>query len=62
MDKFRYEENEGEDEESEEGVAYNFADNVPIKDAHDAKSECNMGKRRRVGSGMERELQRDCRG
>jgi len=49
MDKFRYEENESEDEESEKGVASNFANDVAIEDAHVGKRQCNMGKRRSVG-------------
>ena len=43
MDKLGDKENKCEDEEAEESVAYNFTDNVAIKDAHGAKGECNMG-------------------
>jgi len=43
--EFGYEEDEGEDQESEERVTEDFADNIAIEDAHEAKGECNMGGR-----------------
>ena len=43
LDEFGNEENEGEDEESEEGVADDFAGDVAIEKTHGQKGECNMG-------------------
>jgi hypothetical protein len=40
-DKLRYEEDKGEDDESEERVTKNFADNVTVQYAHVANGECN---------------------
>jgi hypothetical protein len=40
--EFGNEEDKGEDEESEEGMANDFTDNIAIQDAHGAKGECNM--------------------
>jgi hypothetical protein len=40
-DQLRYEEDKGEDDESEEGVAKNFADNVTVQYAHETNGECN---------------------
>jgi len=36
-----YEKYKGKDDESEECVAENFADDIPVQDAHDANGECN---------------------
>ena len=40
-DELRNEEDKGEDDESEERVAKNFADNVAVQYAHEANGECN---------------------
>ena len=42
FDKLGDEEDEGEDDESEKGVADNFAGYVAIKETHGRKEECNM--------------------
>ena len=42
-DELGDEEDKREDEETEQGVAGDFAGNVTIEDAHEAKGECNMG-------------------
>ena len=41
LHQFWHEKNEGEDDESKECVTENFADDIPIQDAHDANGECN---------------------
>ena len=51
MDEFGDEEDEGENEEAEEGVASNFAGDVAVEDAHGEKGECNMGVGFDVGGG-----------
>jgi hypothetical protein len=56
MDKFRHEEDKGEDDESEEGMTNDFADYIAIEDAHDGKRQCNMGKEGNVEKGMALEL------
>jgi hypothetical protein len=43
-DQLGYEKYEGENEEAEERVTNDFAKNVPIKNAHGLKAECNMGR------------------
>ncbi|MGB2634926.1 MAG: hypothetical protein WAM58_13410 [Candidatus Acidiferrum sp.] len=45
FDKLGDEEDEGEDDESEEGVADNFAGDIAIKETHGRKEECNMGEK-----------------
>jgi hypothetical protein len=42
-DELGDEEDKREDEETEQGVTGDFAGNVTIEDAHEAKGECNMG-------------------
>ena len=42
-DELGDEQHEGEDEETQESVTYNFADNIAIEDAHGARGQCNMG-------------------
>ena len=39
--QLRHEEYKGEDGKSEECVAENFADDIPVQDAHDANGECS---------------------
>ena len=66
-------EDKSENEETKQGVAGNFAGDVTIEDAHEAKGECNMGgwprrcrghrgeetrKKWRVRSGAEGRVQR----
>ena len=40
-DQLRHEKYEGKDGKSEECVAKNFADDIPVQDAHDANAECS---------------------
>src|SRR5207248_6139035 len=40
-DQLRHEKDKSEDDKSEECVAENFADDIPVQDAHDANGECN---------------------
>ena len=40
-DQLRHEKYKGEDDQSEESMAENFADNVTVKNAHGATGECN---------------------
>jgi len=42
-DELGNKEDKGENEETKQGVAGNFAGDVTIEDAHEAKGECNMG-------------------
>ncbi|HUL34909.1 MAG TPA: hypothetical protein VL128_13575 [Candidatus Eisenbacteria bacterium] len=51
--KFWNEENEGEDEETKERVTNDFANYVPIEDAHGANGQCNMGESLEVVEGLE---------
>ncbi|MGB7726421.1 MAG: hypothetical protein WBL50_00215 [Candidatus Acidiferrum sp.] len=53
FDELGDEEDEGEDDESEKGVADNFAGYVAIKETHGRKEECNMGETE-VEEGKER--------
>jgi len=39
--QLRHEEHEGEDDQSEAGMAENFADDVAVKNAHGASGECS---------------------
>ncbi len=43
FDELGDEEDKGEDDESEKGMAYNFAGDVAVKETHGRKEECNMG-------------------
>jgi hypothetical protein len=45
MDELGNKKNKCEDKKAEESVAYDFADNIAIQDAHGAKGECNMRER-----------------
>ena len=55
FDEFGNEEHESENEESEEGVADNFAGDITVEKAHGRKGECNMGEDEHGGCAGERQ-------